>query len=273
MSADKVVGDIIKGFSEKGVNMTRTTMSYRHENLNLKIPYDISDEVTRKYISDFKLNNPQELVRFLIEVGFSAVEVVSNSINDVKTDIMNDVLAELDSIKVNIVHDLPAEDANERLRNYQKELIGVRKKVEKRVQENINRINSIDKMSPFERKIKAAFILKDVDGYTQTAQICLKALLEIIKIHIFIADYIGDKNFEIIQNDIDEFMNKVIFCNNNISMMNDWATKEERDFWSDEIRKQYSQIMEQHKGVYELFEDMRKVAEEQHSNLEDIVFE
>ena len=68
-------------------------------------------------------------------------------------------------------------------------------------------------------------------------------------------------------------MNEVIFSNNNISMMNDWALREDQNFWNDNIRNEYSQIIEQRNGVLELFNDIRKKAEEQKVDLEDIVFE
>jgi hypothetical protein len=128
-------------------------------------------------------------------------------------------------------------------------------------------------MSSFERKIKAAFIRNNVDTYTQIAQMCLQDVMEIVRIQIFIADYIGDPKFYIIQNNIDKFMNETVFCNNNISLMNDWATKENRNYWNDGLRKEYAQIMEQHGGLRELFTDIRNVAEEQKVDLENIIFE
>ena len=97
--------------------------------------------------------------------------------------------------------------------------------------------------------------------------------MEIAKLHFFIADYLGDNNFSIIQGDIDEFMNEVVFCGNNISLMNDWSTKENRNYWSDRLRKEYTQIMEQQGGLLELFTDIRNVAEEQKVDLENIIFE
>ena len=88
-----------------------------------------------------------------------------------------------------------------------------------------------------------------------------------------IADYIGDNNFSVIQGDIDEFMNDEVFSDGHISLMNDWATKENCAFWSDTIRKEYDQIIEQHTELLELFDDIRKIAEEKKVDLEDIVFE
>jgi hypothetical protein len=55
--------------------------------------------------------------------------------------------------------------------------------------------------------------------------------------------------------------------------MNDWATKENRNYWIDGLRKEYAQIMEQHGGLRELFTDIRNVAEEQKVDLENIIFE
>ena len=68
-------------------------------------------------------------------------------------------------------------------------------------------------------------------------------------------------------------MNDEVFSDGHISLMNDWATKENSDFWSDTIRSEYDQIIEQHTKLLELFDDIRNVAEEKKVDLEDIVFE
>lgn len=270
MANDKVVGEIIKGFSSESIEMAKNGISNLDEKtLDFKVSYFVTDENTKNYIKELDLDNPQKLAMFLVEVGFSAVEVVIGSINEVQIDMMNDFLSKLKGIKQKIKHSMRSED----LRNYQDELIDLRNVLENRVSENIQRIVKIDNMSSFERKIKAAFIRNNVDLYTKSAQVCLQAVMEIAKLHIFIADYIGDNYFSAIQGDIDEFMNGVVFSGNKISIMNEWATRENRSFWSDRIRKEYAQIMEQHNGLLEVFDDIRKVAEEQKVDLENIIFE
>lgn len=274
MANDKVIGEVIRSFSKKSIEMASHAVPGMEEVTSaFKVPYIVSDEETRKYISDLDLDNPKKLAMFLVEAGFAAVETVIDSVNGIRDDILRDILSELKAVKEEIEHDLPSDDASERLRNYQNDLIKVRRKLEDRVEDCVRQIHKIDNMSSFERRISAAFIRKNVDYYTKSAKICLIAVLEITKIHIFIAEYIGDKNFSTILNAINRFMNEVIFSNNNISMMNDWALREDQSFWNDNIRKEYSQIMEQRNGVLELFNDIRKKAEEQKVDLEDIVFE
>lgn len=274
MVNDKVVGKIIKGFSSKSVGMAKNAISDLDEKApSFKVSYFLTDEDTKKYIEELDLDNPKKLAVFLVEVGFSAVDVVIESIRKIQKDMLKDDLSKLNGIKQKIKHAMLSENSFERLTNYQDELIDLRNKLEGKVAEYIQEIEQIDNMSSFERKLKAAFIRNNVDLYTKSAQLCLQAVMEITKVHIFIADYVGDNYFFTIQSDIDDFMNRHIFSGNKISIMNDWATKEDRNFWSDKIRKEYAQIMEQHKGVLELFEDIRNVAAEQKVDLEDIVFE
>ena len=271
---NKVVGKIIKGFSSKSVEMAKNAVSNLDEKApSFKVSYFLTDEDTKKYIEELDLDNPQKLAVFLVEVGFSAVDVVIESIRKIQKDMLKDDLSKLNGIKQKIEHAMLSENSFERLTNYQDELIDLRNKLEGKVAEYIQEIEQIDNMSSFERKLKAAFIRDNVDLYTKSAQLCLQAVMEITKVHIFIADYVGDNYFFTIQSNIDDFMNRHIFSGNKISIMNDWATKENRNFWSDKIRKEYAQIMEQHKGVSELFEDIRNVAAEQKVDLEDIVFE
>lgn len=274
MVNDKVVGKIIKGFSSKSVGMAKNAISDLDEKApSFKVSYFLTDEDTKKYIEELDLDNPKKLAVFLVEVGFSAVDVVIESIRKIQKDMLKDDLSKLNGIKQKIKHAMLSENSFERLTNYQDELIDLRNKLEGKAAEYIQEIEQIDNMSSFERKLKAAFIRNNVDLYTKSAQLCLQAVMEITKVHIFIADYVGDNYFFTIQSDIDDFMNRHIFSGNKISIMNDWATKEDRNFWSDKIRKEYAQIMEQHKGVLELFEDIRNVAAEQKVDLEDIVFE
>lgn len=274
MEKDKIVGEIIKGLSNKSIALAKDAVFKLDDKTSiLKVSYFVKDEDTKKYIEDLGLYNPQKLATFFVEVGFSAVEVIVGSINEIQIDMMNDFLSKLKAIKQKIRHSMLSEDAHKRLRDYQDELIDLRNVLERRISENIQRIVRIDNMSSFERKIKAAFIRNNVDLYTKSAQACLKSVMEIAKLQSVIADYIGDNNFSVIQGDIDEFMNYEVFSNGHISLMNDWATKEDRDFWSDAIRKEYAQIIEQHTELLELFDDIRNVAEEKKVDLEDIVFE
>ena len=128
-------------------------------------------------------------------------------------------------------------------------------------------------MNSYERKVKSILLNKKVDSYTKNAQICLQAVLEIAKLQCYIADYTGDRKFETFRCDIDNFMNQEIFKDNIISLMNDWATKENCDFWTDQLRKDYKQTMEQHGELMELFSDIRNEAKKQNVNLENIIFE
>ena len=274
MVNDKVVGKIIKGFSSKSVEMAKNVVSSLDEKTpSFKVSYFLTDEDTKNYIKELDLDNPQKLAMFLVEVGFSAVEVIIESINKIQKDKLREDLSKFNGIKQKIKHAMLSENSFERLTNYQDELIDLRNNLGDKMADYIQEIEQIDNMSSFERKLKAAFIRNNVDLYTKSAQLCLQAVMEITKVHIFIADYVGDNYFFTIQSDIDDFMNRHIFSGNKISVMNDWATKEDRNFWSDKIRKEYAQIMEQHKGVSELFEDIRNVAAEQKVDLEDIVFE
>lgn len=174
MVNDKVIGELIKSFSNKNIEIAKNAVSnIKGKTSNFKVPYLVKDKDTKKYIQELELDNPQKLAMFLVEVGFKAAEVFISSINEIQIDIMNDFLSRVKAIKQKIKHNLFANDADERLRNYQDELIDLRNILEERVSVNIQRIIKVDKMSSFERKVKAAFIRNNVDLYTTSAQKCL----------------------------------------------------------------------------------------------------
>ena len=240
--------------------------------MGIEVPFIIQDELTRRYIKELGLKNPQKLAKFLIEVGFSAVNVTISSINDIKKDLVNEQLSKLKGIKRNMKYGMAEDNASEQLKEYRKELVDLGVIFEDKVVGNIQAINRIDKMSSFERRIKAAFIRDNVDTYTKIAKVCLQAVMEIARLQIFVANYTGNQCLENVLKDTDEFMEEKVFCNDNISMMNEWSTEEDRDFWSDKLRDKYKQIRNQQGELLELFKDMRNVAEEQQVDLENIVF-
>ncbi len=274
MAHDKVVGEIIKGLSKKNIEAAVNSLSQMEESIpSFKVSYFVSDEKTKKYIKDLGLDNPQKLALFFVDVGFSAVEAVIDSSNEIQADTIGDYLSKINSIRQKMKHIILLDNAYERLSSYQDELIDLRNIFQGRVNSNIQRIVQIDNMNPLERKIKSAFLVGKVDSYTKNAQNSLKAVIEIAKLQIYLAEYIGDSKFDTIRNDIDEFMNQVVFKDNTISLMNEWATKEDRNYWSDKLRTEYEQTMELHGGLLELFDDIRNMAEEKSVDLENIIFE
>lgn len=273
MADDQVIGKIMESLSEESrKNAAKAVLSAEHESVGIEVPFIIQDELTRRYIKELGLKNPQKMAEFLIEVGFSAVNVTISSINDIKKDLVNEQLSKLKGIKRNMKYGMAEDNASEQLKEYRKELVDLGVIFEDKVVGNIQAINRIDKMSSFERRIKAAFIRDNVDTYTKIAKVCLQAVMEIARLQIFVANYTGNQCLENVLKDTDEFMEEKVFCNDNISMMNEWSTEEDRDFWSDKLRDKYKQIRNQQGELLELFKDMRNVAEEQQVDLENIVF-
>lgn len=274
MANDKIVGEILKCFSSKNVESAKNAiLQAGNITPGLKISYYVSDENTKRYVKKLGLDTPQKLARFLVDVGFSEVEALFDSVNEVQVDIMNDHLSKIKSVRQKIKHSILSDDANKRLIGYQDELIDLRNIFERRVSENIDHVIKIDNMSSIERKIRAIRLDQKIDMYTKSAKVCLQAVLEISKLQTYIADYVGDSNFDVIRCDIEDFMNQTVFKDNTISLMNDWSTKEDRNYWSDSLRKDYIQTMEQHGELMELFADLRNVAEKQNVDLENIIFE
>lgn len=255
----EIVTEILKGASKDSIATAASEVAKINGkyNLDFKIPFHVTDENTKNYIKEMGLENPEKLVLFLVEVSFASIEVIIGSVNDIQVDTITDYLQKLNAVKEKIAHDLTMKDSKERLRGYQNELIDLRYVLEGRVRNNIQRIKKIDKMGSFERKIKAAFIEKNVDLYTKSAKLCLQAFMEIVKIQIFIADYIGDKNFQVILNGIDNFMQNEILSGD-IAVMSEWSLQEDRAFWTDAIQEDYDSIVSYHRELPKLFESMDK---------------
>ena len=152
MANDKVIGEILKGFSDKNIETAINSLSHLENPVpSFKISYFVTDENTKKYIKDLGLDNPQKLAMFFVDLGFATVEGIVDSVNEIQNSILIDHFSKLKSIKQKIKHTICSEGEDKRLSTYQDELIDLRNIFEGRVQDYIKRIIQIDRMNSFER--------------------------------------------------------------------------------------------------------------------------
>ena len=240
--------------------------------INIKVPYYVTDENIRKYIIDNELYDPQKLAEFIISSSIETMYDIMDSINGIKIEMCNELIDNWKGTMSNIELTLSEKDSEQKKRDvksYIKELNKIRIEFQGKVERSICNVKEIDDKGGFERFIKASSLEKRVDTETKIAKVCLEAILKIAETQLFLSDYIDYKNYS---NKIYEEFEGFIHSRNYIltkyiSTMNEWSLDKDRLFWSDKIREEYEKIIEQHIGILEMFDDMREQAD-----LENIIF-
>lgn len=202
--------------SQKLVQIIKETakevpMQVRNNNeIFSKIPFNvfaesglISQEEYNKikpYIDEFKLNDPKNMIKWLIDIHFAGIESINDSVSAVRRDLLSSEIGTISAVKDKIATDndknfnknleKPEFKAISTLENskYEFELMKVIGTLEDRIKNYIKEINDIDNLHPFIFFLQANFNKKKVDTDVQLTKASLKAYFEALNIYMVIAN-------------------------------------------------------------------------------------
>lgn len=268
MAVEKVIEDIIGTYSpeiiEKAKNMLIQQGDKDQQEMETVTDgvdiYSMCDGNARRYICELGLDSPEKLAVFVVEISFAAIETIIDSSNEIKRELLNERVAQLEGLKERIKHAFGTEKCQEKLEDYQDDLIDLRNILQRKFSDKVAQIRQVDAMNPIARKLKSAFILSKVDEATSSARVCLEAILEVQRIQSYIASYIGDQNYHVIESASRRFMEETVFPD--IQLMGDWATKEQRSFWSEQIEQEFHETLNNGKKLLEHFSATRTCVQE-----------
>ena len=90
MNKIQVIENAVKTFQYLADNYDNTNLQKAHLKVaneilcNTKLPILSNDEEVKKYIKEFQLDNPKNMINFFVEASFSAVEEIIGSAEDLK---------------------------------------------------------------------------------------------------------------------------------------------------------------------------------------------
>lgn len=197
----------------------------------IQLPILTNDEDVKKYIKEFQLQNPENMIRFFIEVTFASFESTKESINDLKLLDLADCISFVNAAEGQIKDAMnnksdEKEELNEAKHNLDKAINELQKKIEI----YIDGIRKIDSRSKWQFFLKSKVSLTDIDTNVGCAKYALEALITAIELQKYIATLkrsdvpsaVGSGN---------QFIKKKILDGDTCSLMHAYDKNQQECFW------------------------------------------
>ncbi len=228
---------------------------------SMKIPFDLLPSQKTKdimpYIKEFELDDPENMIRFLVELHFASFETISEGIASIRGDSLDKTIAMVDSTKTLIryankkTEDIRRQKYSECLSNLGK----AQSELEKEIKRYISEINEIDNRSSFSFFMKSKFDLKKVDSTVALATAALQAYFETTQLLSYLSVLSDDKDIEIFVDKSRAFIESLT-AKKSISLMAAYDVKGDDTYWnSTKLSSQLDDIESLSEELAEFFED------------------
>lgn len=178
-------------------NNYEETKLFRGESIfnNMKIPVITNDSEVCEFIIKHELCRPDKMINFFVDIGFSAVDTIIDSVNILHVEELSNSVAKVKAASK--FYDKAMEEPKDKIENLKKaqdRLIDAIAELEGKVQLYIGKTIEIDNSTGF--FLKHMFSISKVDTYNACAKYGLKAIEQAVKLHIMIANEL-DENIDI----------------------------------------------------------------------------
>ncbi len=228
---------------------------------SIKIPFDMLPSQKTKdimpYIKEFELDNPENMINFLVELHFASFETISDGIASIRKDLQNRTISKIISAKKQIRYAVKKkgekrehkiDECLSMLRNAQSDL-------ELDIKSYISEINEVDNRSSFSFFMKSKSDLKKVDRTVALATVALQAYMEAAQILSYLAFLSGDEDIDCFVEDAKNFIESLT-SHKSISLMAAYDVKRDNTYWnSEKLKAQLEDVKELSDELLEFFED------------------
>lgn len=162
-----------------------------------KIPYRLLskglffDEVIDQIepiITEFGLDDPQKLIKWLIELHFAGIESINEGITSIRHDLLTTEMQKISSV-IDMIEDINYYDDRDALiKKYTDKLIGVISDIEGKVKNYISEIDRIDNLPKYRFFLQANFNKSKVTASVQLAKAALQAYFEALYIQAILSN-------------------------------------------------------------------------------------
>lgn len=260
--------------SQKLVQIIKETakevpMQVRNNNeIFSKIPFNvftesglISQEEYNKikpYIDEFKLNDPKNMIKWLIDIHFAGIESINDSVSAVRRDLLSSEISKISAVKDKIV---TTYENDNQLVGYMEQLIDVISDIEGKIRDYIREIDKIDNLPSYKFFLQANFNKKKVTTAVQLTKASLKAYFEALNIYVVIANqkYRRQSNIK-----VNQYLEKKMDFIKGLSFSLLLAYDKEKDesFWNSSVKlKEIDKIksISQNLSEYLLCEEEKEI--------------
>lgn len=197
---------------------------------DIKIPVITTDTEVREFMIQHELYKPEKMINFFVNVGFSAVNAISGSIDDLKlSDLTNSVSKVESALQFYKLAMANPEDKKEYLRNAQERLIDATEALKKKVQLYIEKTREIDNSNTF--FLKSMFSISKVDTYNECAKYGLKTIEQAIKMQVMISKELEVDIESSVIKPFQRFIDDELIKGDTCRLMYGYAKDKNDEFW------------------------------------------
>ena len=241
MNTKKTISDIKKFITNaqkylpEAVNKKALAVISAKQAINVKIPIFTTNLDVIKFIKEYNLNTPANMIQFFVELYFENLVYIADSFNELKKLDQDNAIAYIESAK-NTYHQAKETVSNERKENLISHALSELNRaiaiLKSKVIHYIDEQHKIDRMNRLKRALKAKQIIRNIDSNNMLAKSAIRAVMSAVSLQFAIAYEIENYNFnKTIITPYDSFKSELL-SNGNPLFMNDYDKDFNDGFWN-----------------------------------------
>jgi hypothetical protein len=160
--------------------------------IRLPVKKFVKDEFARSLIDEFELDKPENMIRFMVESFFGALEEINNAVNGLKNEKIHEIMGKILGAKRMVIYGIDNPNAKqEKFANAQNTLFNTTGDLEEQIPILIKEIRNIDNRSKWNFFIKARTSLETVDTDISLIKCSLDAMEDAVNLQIIISEQLG----------------------------------------------------------------------------------
>lgn len=235
--------DAVKVFQEVAVGYEPSELMAAQDKMDIigigkqvlkktRIPVLTDDEDVKRYVREFELDKPENMIRFFVEANFAAFELTKESINELKELDLINTISGVESAKDKITDTLNNKEYAEReLPAAKDRLDDAANKLMPKISLNIRKIREIDNRPKFQFFIKSKLSLTDIDTAVSCAKLSLRALIEAVEAQRHILAIKKQTNDPASVKKCIQFIQDEILNGDTCSLMHAYDKDKAKGFW------------------------------------------
>lgn len=193
------------------------------------------------FVERFKLDEPQNLVKWLVDLHFAGIESINEGIANVRRDLLTSEKMKIRSV-LDKIQDIDCfDDRNSLLKQYSDELMSVISDIEGKISDYIAEIDCIDNLPRYIFFLQANFNKSKITTSVQLAKAALQAYFEALNIQALIANERHGINSTYQKNYLGKRLNFIESLK--ISLVYSYDKNKDHKFWdSDKLKGRIDEI-------------------------------
>lgn len=193
MNKEKAVIDIIQKTSK---NLPQKVIT--KDPILKSIPFDIAKktgfisneeyDALKPYIEEFQLNNPQKLIKWVVELQFAGIESIILQGESTRHDLLESEISKIKAITRNIIDLDEDDDFACYAKQYSDEIQKVIADLEGKINTYISEIKRIDDLPRYKFFLQANFNKAKVISSVQRTHAALQAYFEALNVYVVLAN-------------------------------------------------------------------------------------